>query len=46
MLLALLLQAIYGIRSERMLIEHSTTSCCSAGVLASILTILCGTPPH
>src|SRR6185437_6616088 len=28
---ALLLQVLYSIRSERLLVEHSSTTCCSAG---------------
>lgn len=32
LLSALMLQVFYGIRSERQLIEHSTTICCPAGL--------------
>jgi transposase len=43
LLLALLLQSIYGIRSERMLIEEIDTTCCSDGLSASSPTIRSGT---
>lgn len=44
LLLALLLQAIYGIRSERMLMEQLDYTCCSAGLSDSTRMIPSGIP--
>ena len=46
LLLALLLQAIYGIRSERLLIEQLDYNLLFLGLSASIPTIPSGIRPH
>ena len=45
LLRALLLQVLYSVRSERLLMEHSTTTCSSAGSWGWRPTIRSGTPP-
>src|SRR3984885_11261808 len=39
---SLLLQIFYSVRSERMLIEHSSTTCCSGGLWGWRWTRECG----
>ena len=46
LLLASLPQALDGIRSERLLLEHCTTTCCTAGLWGCARMIRSGTPPH
>ena len=45
LLRALLLQVLYSIRSERLLIEQLDSTCCSVGLLACRLTTKCGIIP-
>jgi transposase len=40
---ALLLQVFYSVRSERLLVERSTTTFCFAGLWAWAWTMRCGT---
>ena len=43
LLRALLLQVLYSLRSEWLLMEECSTTCCSAGLSASIWMPQCGT---
>src|SRR5579862_3768791 len=43
LLRALLLQVFYSVRSERLLMEQLTTTCCSAGLSVWRSTTRCGT---